>query len=508
MLLRRHVFLMVMVLSALFCIPPAIAYGKADKAGEKKVPATQPAPKFTPGQVTRINNPNVGYQKHFLIYVPSNYTPDRKWPVIFSYHGQGGSPSVGAFKSLTEGKEFIIVGLPYIQKCVSVPGKKIISCAEYEKQLLVETRALADIFFPYVNKHLSVNKNLFFIGGTSRGGWVTSSISENIPSAWAGVIILIASRSRSLANNHPLQFTLKYPDKFRGKPIFIGVGEKESNRPHAEAAAKFYRKYGANVTLEIFEGLGHKVDTKNKALRDWLLYNGPLKGVKEKMARAKKAHRSRKLGKAYVLYKQLAGVSDSCKICLDAVQAAETIEKNAEQQIASARQHVEKKRYKEAFKTLREVISNHKGSELETRAGKYLKKLRTNPQIAAAIKQAELNAKAEKLWARGLKADKAKRYTTAVRIYETYLRRFPKAPQCKQVKARLKALKADTLIQYKIARARAKHDCRGWLGMADNYINAKMPKKAIPYLEKVIKKYGKTDWADEARKRLAKIKTR
>ena len=208
----------------------------------------------------------------FLIYVPSDYTPHRKWPVIFSYHGQGGNPGVGTFRSLTEGRGFVVVGLPYIQKDISIPPKRPVRRAEWDRRYVVETRAMREIFLPYVENHLSVDRTQLFVGGISRGGWATSMIAENSPSLWAGVVILAAGRSR---RNRRAPFARG----LRSKPIFIGVGEKDVNNRHSRKAASFYRALGARVTLEVFKGLGHAVDNKNPALRKWLRVNGPLRDV-------------------------------------------------------------------------------------------------------------------------------------------------------------------------------------------------------------------------------------
>jgi len=46
---------------------------------------------------------------------------------------------------------------------------------------------------------------------------------------------------------------------------------------------------------------------------------------------------------------------------------------------------------------------------------------------------------------------------------------------------------------------KADTECKGWLSMARNYIRAGMPEKAIPYLKKVIERYGDTEYAKQAR---------
>ena len=66
-------------------------------------------PDFGPGQVTRIDRDDIGYKGHFLVYLPEDYTPDRSWPVIFSYHGLGGNPEVSTFRAITQGRGLSLI---------------------------------------------------------------------------------------------------------------------------------------------------------------------------------------------------------------------------------------------------------------------------------------------------------------------------------------------------------------------------------------------------------------
>ena len=48
----------------------------------------------------------------FLVWVPYDYTPDRSWPVIFSYGGESGA-STWLFQQVTRERGFIIIGMNY-----------------------------------------------------------------------------------------------------------------------------------------------------------------------------------------------------------------------------------------------------------------------------------------------------------------------------------------------------------------------------------------------------------
>jgi predicted peptidase len=69
-------------------------------------------PQLTMPGLYRLEAPKA--KSSFVVYVPADYTPDRAWPVIFCYHGAGGSATICPFWHITQGKGFIIVGMNYM----------------------------------------------------------------------------------------------------------------------------------------------------------------------------------------------------------------------------------------------------------------------------------------------------------------------------------------------------------------------------------------------------------
>ena len=450
----------------------------------EKIDADEPT-QFTAGEETRIEDPTIGGLGYYLIGVPEDYTPDRAWPVIFCYHGMDGKPTTWPFLQLTDGKGYIIVGMEYYKR--GRHGR------EHDN---LEVKNLKRVI-PLVVKHFNVDKERLYVGGFSKGGWITSVLFEKTTDIWAGMIILGAGRtSRALI-----------PQKLRGRPIFIGLGEHERQLrlDRSKEATVYYRKCGAKVTFELFKGMEHEVDTKNEALRNWLLYNGPLKNAQSKLASAGRLVKNNEPGRAYAIYAGLADVSDTDKTCIAAAKAAEALAKKAEQQLAEAEKAIAEKHYTQAANDLARLAAAYAGCDFGDKAEQKLQMLQTDPQIKEIIKLAEINAKADALEAKAVAAEKEKKYAKAIKLYEQYVSAFPKARRYKQVKSHLAAMKSDKAIQDTICSKDADRDCRKWLMMADNYINAGMVDKARPYLEKILDKYGQTNWAAKARQRLAKI---
>jgi predicted peptidase len=238
-------------------------------AAEK--PEESKAPKFIPGEQVRIDtdDEDIGGD-HFLIYVPFDYTDDRKWPVIFFYHGASGRPTTDLIRQTTAGLGFIIVGMGYVEG-----GKGPLTKGEYLNQLKRERKSVLKVK-RYVAEHLKVDEQRLFIAGFSKGGWHTSAMLEFSGKVWAGAVILAAGRSRTVASIS----TAAGKRALRGKPLYIGAGQKDPNLEAAKIAQKYYRRAGANVTFEEYEGLGHSYDPKVGTLREWLFVNASVENEK------------------------------------------------------------------------------------------------------------------------------------------------------------------------------------------------------------------------------------
>ena len=70
------------------------------------------AQSLAPGTETAVTLPLSGAQ--LKVFLPSNYTPETKWPAVFFYPGQGGKPSTGFIRQHTADRDYIVVGVPYV----------------------------------------------------------------------------------------------------------------------------------------------------------------------------------------------------------------------------------------------------------------------------------------------------------------------------------------------------------------------------------------------------------
>lgn len=191
----------------------------------------------------------------FILYVPTDYTPTKPFPIIFCYHGAGVQATTWPFYQITNGNGFIVVGMNYV-----APNSPSLELMRYERAYFLE---VLDI----VSARLNINQKLIFMGGYSMGGYMTSMLGEQLLNKLAGLIILGAGRF-TIERFAPL------PKRIHKKPIFIGVGQADNtHQPRAKIAANMYVGWGANVTYEEWAGVGHSINTPefpSKKLLLWL----------------------------------------------------------------------------------------------------------------------------------------------------------------------------------------------------------------------------------------------
>lgn len=236
---------------AILAVTMAAGSWAAPKLSRRAGAPAKPTLDLKPGQTNVVEDSRSG---SYIVYVPSDYTPDRAWPVIFYMHGTGGKPTLGPFRKMFDGKTFIIVGHEYVFR----------TKAEEDHQTEADNlmRAVAT-----VSKNLNVDRKRLILGGFSQGGWWTTMLAEHTMKTWAALFTLGSGEHASKSAQ---------PENVRGKPVFIGAGEKDAQfLPMAKDSVTAYQRRGAKVTFEWFPGVGHSdAVSKSEKLRDFLLTNG------------------------------------------------------------------------------------------------------------------------------------------------------------------------------------------------------------------------------------------
>lgn len=461
---------------------------------EEALPAEKLA--LTPGKIAKLRS--VGCEYDHLVYAPSDYTANRKWPAIFCYHGMNGKPTLEPFRSLTGGKGFIIIGMSYAKDGGGpVVEGKTRTWAEYDKVLQNDAKVLRPLVADLV-RCLPIDKDKMILGGFSRGGWMTSSVGEMTIELWSALVITGAGRERRDRDSFN-------PKGLVGKPIFIGVGSEENNYDNGLRGQEFYTSARAKVTLEVWQGFGHRCDTKSEKLKMFLLEHGPLKNVEQDLSAARAALKAHKIGQAYALAKGIADQSASHPACKSAAEMVKELTQQAASQLAEAKSAAEAREFAKAARLYTALARDFAGTSFGVEASAQVEALQGDPQARAAIEQARIDEQADLVEEKALLAEKQKNYRQAILLYEQYLKEFPKAGRFLAVETRLKELKSNPALLEAAKSSEGSNECRKLLSMADNYIAAGMKEKARPYLQKILDEHAESEYATHARDRLAKI---
>lgn len=198
------------------------------------------------------------------VWLPSNYAADRAWPVVFFYPGQGGSPDTTFLRNLTDGRDYIVVGMPHV-----AGDKQPENAREQEALRATELQGLRNARI-WLAAHATIDETAVFLAGVSKGGWTASMLWERELPKLAGLVILLAGR---LPGPEAPSTALV------GKPVYIGVGETDPNHLPAVRARHFFRRRGAKVSFDVYEGVGHEVPHDLPRLRVWLQAFGPLRSA-------------------------------------------------------------------------------------------------------------------------------------------------------------------------------------------------------------------------------------
>ena len=193
-----------------------------------------------------------GVAEPILVDLPSNWEEGKSYPSIFFYHRTNGRPQTAFMREHAGEEDWTVVGMGYAERGklqVSVPGIKA------EVSVLKGVRDT-------LQKRSGLDLERVIISGYNKGGWMSELMQQQ--QRWvAGSVVLQAGHL------HQLQETL--PSFRNPTPMFIGVGRLYANYPYALRAKVLYQRLGAQVEMEVWEGVGHKLPREgSEGLREWL----------------------------------------------------------------------------------------------------------------------------------------------------------------------------------------------------------------------------------------------
>lgn len=190
----------------------------------------------------------------FLLYLPSDYRHQDKWPLLISLHGSGQcGNSLGPVKKtgparlVNEGQH-----LPFI---VASPLCK--SDQNWDPHLL-------KTFIEYLCSIYKVDRSRIYCTGLSMGGSGTWDLAVNYPDLLAAIAPICGTANVALA------------PKIKNVPVWVFHGSKDNvvNVESSEHMVAALNKCGGDAKLKIYPDAGHDAWTRtynNPQLYKWLL---------------------------------------------------------------------------------------------------------------------------------------------------------------------------------------------------------------------------------------------
>jgi predicted esterase len=185
------------------------------------------------------------------VWKPDDFDPSKRYPAIVYYHGTGGSPNASYIHRVTEGRDFVLVGMTYAKK----------GAFEYSDGEIANSLGLLNALKKTLVKSFAVDPQRIYVGGFSKGGWHTAMLLDRDRSLAGGLIF----------GGGAFEKRPEAPAFSKQLPVFIGCGRYDGNYPQSLGALVHFRKLGAEVALDAWPDIGHAFpQNPPEALRQWL----------------------------------------------------------------------------------------------------------------------------------------------------------------------------------------------------------------------------------------------
>lgn len=189
----------------------------------------------------------------YVVYVPSDYTPDKKWPIVLFLHGSGARGSDNR-RQINEGLGPAIREDP--SRCPAIvvfPQAETLSVMPINAWFPTSPdgqRAL--VFLDLAEKEYSTDPDRVYLTGLSMGGIGSWAQALNDPDRWAAVVPICGG-----GNQHDAQ-------KIAHLPIWVFHGSLDTTIPVAfsRTMVKSLKKAGGNPRYTEYPTVGHNSWTR------------------------------------------------------------------------------------------------------------------------------------------------------------------------------------------------------------------------------------------------------
>lgn len=223
----------------------------------------------------RIYTDDDGNKMPYRLFLPTNYNPRKKYPLVLSFHGAGsrGNDNLKQLRPWVAGwmdKEFqkensciiLMPQCPKKQQWVNVPWKE--GSYKLNDIQLSKPMKLAKEIFDKVVKENAVDKERIYVMGVSMGGYGAWNFVMNYPEIIAAVIPICGGGDPSMAN------------KIKKIPIWAFHGDEDPTVPLSgskDMIEALYQQKKNKARFTIYKDVGHnsyEFAWKETALIDWV----------------------------------------------------------------------------------------------------------------------------------------------------------------------------------------------------------------------------------------------
>lgn len=234
----------------------------------------KPQSPLRPGQVFSLQFPDLpatfdelveakGIKPQMTVFLPSNYAPDRKHPLlVFLNGGTGGrGDNPGIARALVDEADFVCVSLPLFHQ--AAPGSAgydvVIRDADGRYMWPFYKRMLAELGRAVPN----LDPSRRVIGGTSNGAHAVQAVvdqSDGEAAEMFSAFFLVNGGGR-----------LQRYDLLKDKPLLIAYGDKALRASRQAEIVTAAKAGGTALTIYEMKGVGHAFPASEyPAIRKWL----------------------------------------------------------------------------------------------------------------------------------------------------------------------------------------------------------------------------------------------
>lgn len=259
--MKNRIFLVTLI-GSVFIFLTGVFSGFANASAQQAPPRRSPQDNEEPGKRT-IYLPVEGALREFIIYRPARLPVDRKTPVVFAFHGTGGSgenfyqdsrwrekaddegfmavfPSALRYhifeETLVSHGQVLTNAHRYTAKWNFFDLEKLLD-PDYPNQQLYDDVKFVQVIVEVLKRNYAVDEDRFYATGFSNGAQFTGRLAVQMSDVFAAFTLCSIGRSFNLEQAALTNVYTNAP--FKQRPVFQVIGELDPKLTYAAKVTAF-----------------------------------------------------------------------------------------------------------------------------------------------------------------------------------------------------------------------------------------------------------------------------